>query len=228
MTEPVLSPEDQRVLEKFHEAENLKVILHTMRSIVERSLKGDHPDFVKARRICDAALTVQRSIGTKVADFHEFHQEQGVEIGHIRYNDDGMVVPRLQQGIAGGGVQEMTRTLVGLLDHQTASRMSEAKANEREAKAKERELEASELDILSKTLPSIEDEKQRARVLQRMEVITNNMVVEEVPDGLVHSDVLGGHQADGERREDSRAADGDDGRGDGRPAAGTPQGDEAA
>lgn len=207
---------------KWIEAENLKITLYGIRTLITGALDGDRPDFLKAKRLCLVADSLRRALGTKVQDF------AGVGLpGEVAFEcdvDEGAGgVAGLRMGgqmarIGGGGVEDLTRMAVGLLDRQN-SRQSAVDT------ARTHEIAALELETLLKLEPMTQGEQQ-TRIKKRIEVITKGM---EETDGLVHPDVLGGHQAHREGQgQDPGAADRDDGRGAGSAQAAAPQGVEAA
>lgn len=189
---------------KWIEAENMKATLQCIRTLVTDALAGERPDFLKAKRLCEVADHLRRALGTKVADFG------GMQLpGEVQYVCDvdeaagGVGGMRLQGARLGGGMEDLTRTLVGTLDRQQ-NRQSTVDT------ARAHEIAALELETLLKLEPMTQGEQQ-ARIQKRIDVITKSM---EAADGLVHPDVLGRHQAHREGEgQDAGAADGDDGRG---------------
>jgi hypothetical protein len=202
------------------EADALKIALAHIAAMVEYALSYEPPDFLKAKRLCEVAEALRRAVGTKVDDFagagfacDEQDMQAGMRVGRIR-----------------GGADEMTRMLFGLADqylgHDMARKAAEARAFEAQ--------ELATLLGLEESLEKLRDgpepvSVELAAVKARIQVLAKNMeVAKEETDGLVHPDVLGGHQADGQGQEDARAADGDDGRGDGGAPPRAPQGEPVA
>jgi hypothetical protein len=212
------------------EADALKIALAHIAAMVEYALSYEPPDFLKAKRLCEVAEQLRRAVGTKVEDF------AGTEGAFVCGEGDmeaGLVGrPRIGRGRI-GGVDELTRMLFGLADqylgHDMARKAAEARAAEAHELATLLELEES-LDKMRHGPLGLEPVSvELAAVKGRIQVLAKNMeVAKEEIDGLVHPDVLGGHQADGQGQEDSRAADGDDGRGAGGAAPGAPQGEPVA
>ena len=125
---------------RLNEAVHMRSALSSLRTLVEQALGAEPPDFLKAKRICEVAEHLKLAIGRKVQDFAgadfmcddaamEAGQGQGVRIGRI-----------------GGGMEDLTRVLVGLLDRQVGQRSVVDTA-------RSREIEALELESLLKLEP---------------------------------------------------------------------------
>jgi len=197
--------------QKWIEKENLKTTLHGVRSLILHALEGETPDFLKAKRLCDVAEQLRRALGTRVGDFGG-QQLAGEPDFACQVDDAEPGLRRMGAGVGriGGGMEDLTRMLLGLLEHQTGTRSVADGAATKASDARVRETEALELESLVKLVGMMPDGDARTRIQKRIDTITKNM--EETTDGLVHPDVLGGRQALREGGEDAGAADGDDDR----------------
>ena len=211
----MIEPTEQETTRRSVETENVKSVLSSMRTLVMNALEGERPDFRKAKRLCDVALMLHPAIGTRVADFQgeaEFECEideaaQGPHVGQMR-----MWRMRIPAAPAPPIGDELARRLYGIVDQYFARDMATKSASERE-------FEAKELETLLRLVPLVTGDRYEA-VQSRIDVIVQHLgLAKEEIDGLVHPDVLGGHPPDGAGRQDARAADADDDRGDGGAAS---------